>query len=460
MKLEEIQSRLEEIQANNATVVAKADAEKRDLTAEESAQLDAGFAEFDRLTREAEQRKRVGEQAALLRQGRGRQTEPDALPEPEPAQLANRPQPRGGAPKVPATVNPIDRGRWGWHSLGDFALAVKHASHPGGGPIDPRLEQYLAAPTVYGSEGVGADGGFAVPPEFRTAIVQKIMGEDQLLSRTDQYESGSNTLVIPIDETTPWQTTGGIQAYWTGEAAQKTQSKPALESLTVRLDKLTCLVPVTDELQEDAPALDAYLRRKAPDKINFKINLALLQGTGVGQPQGILTSPALVSVAKETGQATNTVYYKNIVNMWSRLYAPSRANAVWLINQDVEPQLWTMAFDPAAATPVPVYLPPGGVSQSPFGLLMGRPVVPSQACNTLGSQGDILLVDLTQYLTARRTGGGAIRTDISIHLWFDFDITAYRFVIRLGGQPWFTTPITPRAGSNTLSPFVTLDQRP
>ena len=50
--------------------------------------------------------------------------------------------------------------------------------------------------------------------------------------------------------TTPWGS-GGIQAFWTGEAEAITQSKPVLEDVTLRLKKLSCLVPVTEELMED-----------------------------------------------------------------------------------------------------------------------------------------------------------------------------------------------------------------
>jgi HK97 family phage major capsid protein len=95
-----------------------------------------------------------------------------------------------------------------------------------GAQLDQRL---LAAATTYSSEGVGADGGFAVPQEFRTAIWQKVMGEDSLLSRCDQLVTGSNNMTVPADETTPWDTTGGVQVYWEGEAASVSASKAMFE---------------------------------------------------------------------------------------------------------------------------------------------------------------------------------------------------------------------------------------
>ena len=65
----------------------------------------------------------------------------------------------------------------------------------------------------------------------------------------------------------------------------------------------------------------------------------MINGTGAGQPLGLLNADATISVAKETGQAAATVLSENIFGMWARLHAPRRQNAVWLINQEIEPQL-------------------------------------------------------------------------------------------------------------------------
>ncbi len=146
------------------------------------------------------------------------------------------------------------------------------------------------------------------------------------------------------------------------------------------------------------------------------------------------------------------------MKMWSRLYGPARQNAVWLINQDVEPQLNAIGF-PSGATTVqfPIYIPPGGLSGAPYSTLLGKPVLVTQACSTVGTQGDIILTDLKAYLAAQKVGG--LRAETSIHLWFDYDITAFRFILRIAGQPWWSSAISPLNGANTLSYYVTLDTR-
>ena len=125
----------------------------------------------------------------------------------------------------------------GYANLGEFAQDLSQASR---GQINPRLMN--VAPAQIGTEGVGTDGGFTVPPDFRTAIWRKVAGEDSLLARTDQQVTGSNNIQIPSDETTPWDASGGIQTYWESEAGELTASKPKLGLKTIRLNKLTCLV--------------------------------------------------------------------------------------------------------------------------------------------------------------------------------------------------------------------------
>ena len=452
-KVEELQDRLIELRDQMNNIQAKADAEQRQLTTDESKQIEEIFATFEETEADIDRRERLINANARLSVGRGRQTDADNVANVG-EDLVSRP--RRERPLVPAAArDPNEVGKWGFRSVGEFASAVR-AAHPssGGRNLDPRL--IANAPTSYGSEGVGEDGGFAVPPDFRRDIMQKVMGEESMLSRTDQLTSSSNSITIPKDETTPWQTSGGIQAAWEGEGAQFSQCKPSLEQSTIRLNKLTALVPVTEELLSDAPALSTYLRRKTPEKFDFKINDAILNGTGAGQPLGVLNSGALITVNAESGQAADTVRFENIVNMYSRLYSACRQNAVWLINQDVEPQLLTMQF-PGTGTAVPAYLPPGGLSAQPYGTLLGRPVIATEAAQTLGDAGDITLVDLRQYMTATKTGG--IRQDVSIHLWFDYDVTAFRFVMRVAGQPWWSNAISPKNGSNTRSCFVTLAAR-
>ena len=359
----------------------------------------------------------------------------------------------GRGQRVEPTIRNDDP-KYGFKSFGEFAQTV-HLQAKGN---EEAASRFRNVATTYSSESVGPDGGYAVPPDFRTDIWQKVVGEDSLMSRTTELVTSSNSITIPKDETTPWDTSTGVQVYWNEEGGQITQSKIALEMQNFRLNKLTALVPISEELLEDGPGLDSYLRAKVPVKMQAKINTALVRGNGVGKPLGFLNAPSLITISKEVSQDAASVVHQNIEYMYGRLWAPSRARAVWLINQDVEPQLGLMSFrghEGSEATPI--YLPAGSIAGTPFGTLKGRPVVPYEAMSTLGTFGDIALVDWSQYMTV--TKGQQVRTDVSIHLFFDQDLQAYRFIFRMTGAPMWGSTITPENGSNTRSWAVALETR-
>jgi HK97 family phage major capsid protein len=457
LTVEALQDRLLELrdQANN--IQARADAEQRDLTEDEQTEVNKIFAMFETTEADIDRRQKLGDINLRMAAPAGRRTEPDANgADPQaganPAQTRAQHDGQRGRGSLPATPRSQDTGKWGFRSPGEYFAAVVKGSLRNSIP-DPRL--IANAPTTYGQEGVGADGGFAVPPDFRTEIVKRVMGEDSLLSRCDQMLTSSNSITVPTDETTPWQTSGGIQAYWESEAGQKSQSKPQLTDKTVKANKIIALVPMTDELLQDAPGMAAYVNSKAPEKIDSRVNDAVLNGTGIGQPLGFLRSGALLTVAAEGGQTADTIVFDNVVSMYTRGTERTKRQGIWLINGDAEAQLMKMQF-PGTGTAVPAYLPPGGLSSTPYGTLLGRPVIPVEAASALGDVGDISFVDLSQYMAVIKSGG--VKQDVSIHLFFDYDMTAFRFVLRVGGQPWWNTPVT-RLNGLSRSPFVTLAAR-
>lgn len=452
--------RQEDLMASASAVLARAESEGRDLTEAELTEVEGLNREHEQIERQIAMRERTLTNAGVLTAPRARQTEADDaepgvesaprmtnLAAPTAAPAASRraePQPRATA-----------RGTGGFRAFGEFAMAVRNAKlNPSS--VDGRLTN--ASLSTYGNEGSGSDGGFAVPPDFRTDIMSRVFGQDSLATLCDRIPISGNSFTAPTDMTTPWDATGGIQAYWTGEAEAITQSKPKLQEVNVKAHKLNVLVPVTEEALEDAVALDGYLRRKAPEKIDFKLSYALAWGNGAGMPLGFMRSDALVTVAAEGGQTADTIVANNVVKMLSRLPVSSRRNAVWLIHPDAEAQLPLMTVGQQ-----PVYVQPGGFQNDPFGRLLGRPVIPHQVCETVGDLGDIMLVDMSQYLLVQKTGGGrdanGIKIDTSMHLWFDQDTMAFKFGLRAGGQPWWSSSIAQRDGSNAQSPFVTLAAR-
>jgi HK97 family phage major capsid protein len=342
-----------------------------------------------------------------------------------------------------------------FHGLGEQLHAIFKAATGQG--VDQRLTK--AATGM--NEGIDSQGGFLLQPEVVAGIMNRANEIGQITSRCRKMTIGgqANTMVFnAIDETSRasnrW---GGIIGYWVAEAGTKTPSHPKFRQMTLTLKKVIGAFYATDELLADVPALESLCMGGFSEEISFQVEDAIFNGNGVGKPLGITNSNCLVTVAKETApaQAADTVLSENIFKMWSRLYAKSRANAVWLINQDIEPQLFGM-YKMVGVSGVPVYLPAGGLSQAPYGTLLGRPVIPVEYCATLGDKNDIVLADFSQYVLADK---GGVQSASSIHVAFLTDESVFRLVYRCDGQPLWSSALTPYKGSNTLSPFVTLAER-
>ena len=342
-------------------------------------------------------------------------------------------------------------------NLGEQLRAVVEAARPGGS-LDNRLLVRNAASGM--SEAVPSDGGFLVQQDFVTDLLRRVYETGVLASRCRMIPISTNAnglKINAVDESSRangsrW---GGVQAYWENEADTTTGTKPKFRQMELTLKKLMGLCYATDELLTDASALETVMSQAFAEEFGFKVDDAIINGTGAGQPLGILNSGSLVTVAMENGQAAASILFENIVKMWSRVWARSRQNAIWLINQDIEPQLFSMSLAVGTGG-VPVYLPAGGLSQSPYGSLFGRPVIPIEQAAALGTVGDISLVDLSQYMMIDK---GGINAASSIHVRFIYDESVFRFVYRCDGQPIWNKPLTPYKGSNTQSPFVTLATR-
>lgn len=358
--------------------------------------------------------------------------------------------------RISVTENSAQDPRAGFKTAGEFFKAVRGAALASatGQAVDKRLLIGAAAPGTYNNEGTGADGGFLIPAEFSKEIWRMSLGEGSLIPMTANTEVSGNSMVFPKDETTPWGG-AGVQAYWKGEGGAGTASKANLGTEMLRLKELMVLIPVTNELMDDAPALGSYLSPLASDHIMWKANESILFGAGGGQPMGCLNSNSLVVVSKESGQGANTLLQPNISKMRSRLKTGELKNAVWIGNPDILP-----ALEGLTVGNLPIFLPPGtGLRDAYDGTLNGRPLILSEHAAAFSAQSDLSLIALSGYRTITKAGG--IQTDTSMHLYFDANATAFRFIFRMDGQPIMQAPITPPTGksTNTRSYFVTMGAR-
>jgi len=420
-------------------IIEKALEEKRSMTDEEQSSYDAKVAEAKRLDEMAE---RLKEKAK-----RDQAAEPVIEPNHEPPKQ-----------KVQVGVDRRTLEPWaeGSRGFGEYLQAVVRALSQPYSSVDPRLMRAALG----AGEAVPGDGGFLVQQDVAQRVLQKMNSYGMVAGRCQvvPISTNSNSIKIPaVNETSRADGSrgGGVRAYWVDEGASITASKPTFSQVELHLHKLAALMYASDEVLSDASALGALAEELFARELAFELDNRIINGTGAGQPLGVLNAACLVSVTKETGQASTTFLYENAVKMYARLNPSSLAGAAWFVNQDVLPQLFVMSLAVGTGG-APVYMPAGNAAGRPFATLLGLPVIPIEQAKTLGTAGDVILADFGQYLLARK---GMIQADSSIHVQFTTDQIAFRYLMRVDGQPWWSAALTPANGSNTLSPFVVVASR-
>ena len=423
-KVLEMKAKREDARLKAMAVLNKAEAEDRFLTEDEQKEIDGYESEIRSWD---ESISRAEKMLAIEPEDRSVTEKPEV-----------KPMPNKGEEKRFAT-------------FGEQLLAAYRAAAPGG-KVDERLTTRAASGL---NESTPSDGGFLVQQDFVTELLKRTYETGILASRAKKIPISTNANGMKInavdeDSRANGSRWGGVQTYWEGEADELTGSKPKFRQLELSLKKLTGLCYATDELLQDAAALEAVIRQAFAEEFGFKIDDAILDGSGEGEPLGILKSGAIVKVEKEKDQ-TDISTVENLIKMWNRLWARSRANAVWYINQELEPYLYTLKLGDK-----PVYIPAGGLSEKPYGTLFGRPVIPLEQCSAAGDIGDIVLADIGQYLLIDK---GGVKAASSIHVRFLYDESVFRFIYRVDGKPIWNKPLTPYKGSSSVSPFVTLAKR-
>jgi HK97 family phage major capsid protein len=341
----------------------------------------------------------------------------------------------------------------GWRDVGEFAIAVQTACRPGGA-VDPRLAtpvpQPGAAPTDFHRE-TGSTDGYMVPPQARQEIYQ-IAFNDPLLDLITREPTTSNSVDLLADETTPWGATG-VQARWRSEGTQMTPSRLVTDPRRVIAHELYAFVLATGELLQDAPRLASRLTLRAGQAIRWKLGAAFMRGTGAGQPLGWLNAGALVTqAATDNGSPAVNLTALNVAEMYSRMLADFIGQAVWVANTDVLPSLITLRLGENT-----IWTPPAtGIAQAPGGFIVGRPLMFSEHCATVGSVGDLQFIAPAGYYATQR---GELESASSLHLFFDYNVEAFRWIIRVGGMPFLSAPVSPAYGSSTKSHFVALAAR-
>lgn len=343
-----------------------------------------------------------------------------------------------------------------FESLGDQLQAIVNVAKTH--TADKRLIQVNNA-AKGANEGTPSDGGYILQEDFAGVILETAVQRSALLNRLDRYtcSSPSNSMRwVSVAETDVSSSVfGGVQMYWTSEAATVNASKPQFREMKMDLEKMMGVAYATDEMLTDAPFMTGFFGTAFALAAERLLVSSVISGDGEGKPKGLLKSGALITVEAENGQAAGSFVGANAIKMQARAMPKGRERLVWLMHPDVEEQLPYLSIQSGEAAKF-LWNPEGGLGNFDTQRVLNKPVLFEDSCSALGDKGDINLIDPYQYILLTK---GTAKQDWSIHVEFLTDQSCFRMVFRCNGAPKTETALTIKNSSKTRSPFITLAAR-
>jgi HK97 family phage major capsid protein len=428
--------------ASAEEIIEQAQQDGRELNDDEQAQV-------DRLTERADQIQKHLAENERLRQLSEKKSQIEAVR----GNFNRLPAPQEGITRVQPriTTRPLweDDPKKGYKDHRAMLLDVMRAGQ--GGRESAQL-QFLRVRGAAGSDeqSTFSDpyGGYLIPIAFMPGLLRIEPEMDPTMGRVTQVPMQASTVEIAarVDKNHSTSVSGGLRVYRRAEADTVASLRMEFERITLHANSLMGISYATEEILSESPmSFIAILQAGFSDEFDSKILDERLNGTGVGEFLGINNSPALISVAR---QLAGEIDYLDIINMMARAWR--YRNCIWLANHDVIPQLGQLSLTVGAGGSA-IFVQNAAVDMP--STLMGRPLFYSEYVNALGTAGDLMLIDWSQYLEGTYQ---PLQTAESIHVRFVNAERAFRFMMRNDGAPWWRTALTPKRGANTLSPYVRL----
>lgn len=327
----------------------------------------------------------------------------------------------------------------GCSSLGEWLVKTRKI-------LDGEVKDARVKTTGHMEEGVDSQGGFLVPEDWADGIYNASLEDAIVRPDATVLKSKADSLKVRtlVDSDRSSSIFGGITFKWIEEAAQKSSSdnisKPSLGELELNAKKLVGSCYVSNELESDWGGFGDFMTLSFGKALRFEEDDRFIWGTGAGQPLGVMNSGFL---AQETRTSNDKVDFADLANMMTRLLPGCWGKAMWLVSPSFMSEL--MQATASAANQAAVW-------DASSMTLFGRPIIVTEKCSAMGTEGDVILADFSHYVIFDRE----MKVAGSRHVRFDYDETYWKVQLRVDGQPLLSSPITPKRGGDTLSAFVAL----
>lgn len=237
-----------------------------------------------------------------------------------------------------------------FRDIGEFIHSVRF------NPADKRLEYREQ------SMGVGAEGSFMVPKQFRETLLQVNPQAAVIRSRATVIPAGdppdAEISMPALNQSSAENMFGGVEVAWIGEGQTKNETDARFQEIKLTPNEVACYITTSDKLLRNWQAAGTVLSNLMRNAIVAAEDFQFLRGNGVSKPQGIIGAACEVVVHRAVA---NQIAFADLNSMLAR--ARSLAGTVWIASPTIIPQLATVVdagsnniFVQNAAAPMPLSL--------------------------------------------------------------------------------------------------------
>lgn len=310
------------------------------------------------------------------------------------------------------------------------------------------------------NEQSGSAGGFLVPPELQVGIDEAIQEESFFHQHGWVQPMKGKSIDLPSVDVTASAAAAGTSPLWGGfimywlsgdGVAPSSQSNPIFENQQAVVHELGGYGYVTNQLMQDGgEPLGKYLETVIGKASAGTINLACFNGTGIGQPLGVVNAPGSSVVSRTTG---GTIVATDATNMLAKLLPASMVHSWWVCSPAAFGVLSSLqGFFPALA----LNTSGDGIRVMVSGTFRGLPIYVTEALPTLGTKGDLILLDPRLCVVTQRTEIEIDWTD-QFPTGFIANMSVVRAWWRGDFSPVWRTTATIINGASGISPYVVLN---
>jgi HK97 family phage major capsid protein len=287
----------------------------------------------------------------------------------------------------------------------------------------------LSSHTTGGSTDSGA--GKLFPHGFLPQLLEKPVYQPMIFDRCRREVCNTGQLDIPVvEESTGGGNFGGVAFTWkaaSAEGSDKGSTDPTFRQASIITYELSGYCEVTARaLRRPEVDLQTWLTQTFGNAWRHQVSLAVLRGAGAGsyQPTGILTTVGAVAAQCINRATASQVSWADITNLEFGITKAVRNGAVFIMDDSVEKYL-KQDVDSEGR---PLFT--ADTANSIRDRIAGYPYEAHEHGPTLGTKGDVMFGNLSNYVVAVEEGMAIARSD---EVGFKTNTIVFRLISMVGG---------------------------